>query len=460
MMKTLRQTFAVGASTALLLLGGAAAGTHLGPSHWLASTALADDGGDGGDGGEGGNGVGPGGSSGAAGAGIIRFQSQKRARTNIRSQRRARRNKRARRSRSSRPQFADGREDLEILAINLSAASTRKLRRSGWRVRSRRVFNNIGVEVARIELTDPANRTPALETLRQRFPTEAFSVNDLYKPAAVSCGDQRCYGQKLIEWYADAGKCGRGIRVGMVDTAVDRKAPVLKGRRIQARRFTARVDRASTTHGTTVASLLVGRKGDSFSGLIPRARLYAAEAFYEAADGNDVANATSIAAALDWLVGRRVSHINLSLSGPHNPLLEAAVTGAASADVVLIAAAGNEGPDAPPSYPAAYDQVIAATAVDEELRPYRQANRGKYIDISAPGVRIWTPEKGADGRYHTGTSFAAAFATAVLSQKRITMKGDGRLDTALTSEALLRDIGPKGHDDIFGHGLIKLNGGC
>ena len=456
-MTPLRKAFALGAATALLLLGGTAIGTHLAPPNLLATSALADDGGEGEGGG---GGIGSGGGSGAVGPGVIGFENRTRSRTNIRSKHRTRRSKRARRSRNARPQFADGRENLEIIAINLSAITTQRLRRSGWRVRSRRVFRNIGLEVARIELTDPANRTPALATLRQRFPTEAFSVNDLYVPAAASCGDQRCYGQKLIEWTDDTGKCGQGIRVGIVDTAVNRKAPVLKGRKIQTRRFTSRVDRSSTAHGTTVASLLVGKKDGTFSGLIPRARLYAAEAFYESTEGNNVANATSIAAALDWLVGRRVSHINLSLSGPHNPLLEAAITGAAAADVVLIAAAGNEGPDAPPSYPAAYDQVVAATAVDADLRPYRQANRGKYIDISAPGVRIWTPETDVDGEYHTGTSFAAAFATAVLSQKRITMKDGGPLDSTLSSAALLRDIGPKGHDDIFGHGLIKLHGGC
>jgi len=456
-MKPLQKTFAFGATTVLLLLGGPAIGTQLAPSDWLATAALADDGGEG-DGGEGGGGIGGGGGSGSVGPGVIGFENRTRARTNIRSNRRARRSKRARRNRQ--PQFADGRENREIIAINLSAITTQRLRRSGWRVRSRRVFRNIGLEVARIELSDPANRTSALATLRQRFPTEAFSVNDLYVPAAASCGDQRCYGQKLIEWTDDTGKCGQGIRVGIVDTAVNRKAPVLRGRKIHTHRFTARVERSSSTHGTTVASLLVGKKGDTFSGLIPQARLYAAEAFYQTPDGQSVANATSIAAALDWLVGRRVSHINLSLSGPHNPLLEAAISGAASADVVLIAAAGNGGPDAPPSYPAAYDQVVAATAIDADLRPYRQANRGDYIDIAAPGVRIWTPEKGAEGRYDSGTSFAAAFATAVLSQKRITVEDSGKLDSAPSSAELLRDIGPEGHDDIFGHGLIKLHGGC
>ena len=225
--------------------------------------------------------------------------------------------------------------------------------------------------------------------MRDRFPAEHFAVNAIYVPAAASCGDERCYGQKLIAWSNNDASCGHNLRVGIVDTAIDRKAPVLKKSRISTKRFHTNAQLSDTAHGTAIASLLVGRKNESFGGMIPKAQLFAADVFHKKSeDGNDVTNATSITAALDWLAGRRVTHINLSLSGPENKLLEAAVAGISARDVVMVAAAGNNGPVGPASYPAAYRQVIAATAVDADLRPYRLANRGDYIDLAAPGVRI------------------------------------------------------------------------
>src|SRR3546814_4413372 len=78
----------------------------------------------------------------------------------------------------------------------------------------------------------------------------------------------------------------------------------------------------------------------------------------------------------------------------------------------LVAAAGNEGPHAAPVFPAGYPSVLAVTAVDASLQPYRHANRGDYIDLAAPGVDVWSARRGQGGRYNSGTSFAAPFVAA------------------------------------------------
>lgn len=66
------------------------------------------------------------------------------------------------------------------------------------------------------------------------------------------------------------------------------------------------------------------------------------------------------------------------------------VDGEARSGTIFIAAAGNGGPGAPPSYPAAYSEVLAVTAVGKNLSAYRRANQGDFIDVSAPDVDIWT----------------------------------------------------------------------
>ncbi|MBK6454031.1 MAG: hypothetical protein IPF84_16605 [Proteobacteria bacterium] len=56
--------------------------------------------------------------------------------------------------------------------------------------------------------------------------------------------------------------------------------------------------------------------------------------------------------------------INVSLVGPPNVLLQRAIQMALARGHLIVAAVGNDGPSAPPLYPAAYPGVVAVTAVD------------------------------------------------------------------------------------------------
>ena len=104
----------------------------------------------------------------------------------------------------------------------------------------------------------------------------------------------------------------------------------------------------------------------------------------------------------------------MSLVGPSDELVHAQIADmSARKGVVFIAAAGNGGPAAPPGYPAAYKEVIAVTAIDDRKRSYDYANRGRYIDVAAPGVRIWTAQPYNMEGMLNGTSFAAPFVTGI-----------------------------------------------
>jgi subtilisin family serine protease len=127
---------------------------------------------------------------------------------------------------------------------------------------------------------------------------------------------------------------------------------------------------------------------------------------------------------------------------------------------VLVAAAGNAGPQAPPAYPAALPSVIAVTAVDKDEAIMPQANRGDYIAFAAPGVRIWTPGGDGLGVYRTGTSFAAPFvAAAVVAERMAGVPADAdALRRRLAARSI--DLGAPGKDPVFGYGLIQATGSC
>ena len=128
--------------------------------------------------------------------------------------------------------------------------------------------------------------------------------------------------------------------------------------------------------------------------------------------------------------------------------------------ILLIAAAGNYGPQAAPAFPAAYDAVLAVTAVDRRGQVYRRANRGQYIDLAAPGVNVWTAASIRGARTKTGTSYAAPFVTAAaaLLWSRDPSLSSAQLRNLLRSNA--RDLGPEGQDAIFGASLITPPPGC
>jgi subtilisin family serine protease len=145
----------------------------------------------------------------------------------------------------------------------------------------------------------------------------------------------------------------------------------------------------------------------------------------------------------------------MSLAGPANALLQRAVESAAAADVLMVAAAGNEGPRAGAVYPAAYPSVLAVTGVDRSRRAYRRAGQGEHIDISAPGVDVWTAASVSGARPRTGTSYAAPFvaAAAALWLARNAGARPDAVVASLTSTA--EDLGDPGKDKVFGWGLLR-----
>lgn len=239
-----------------------------------------------------------------------------------------------------------------------------------------------------------------------------------------------------------AGNAGPEIRVGVIDTGADAAAPGLTGRIASSRSFGGRY--TPRPHGTHVAQILV-RLG---------ARVDVADVFQTDAQGAPVATAESIARGIDWMAAHNVPVINVSITGAHSPLLSDVVARAIARGSVIVAAAGNDGPAAPPAYPAAFPDVIGVTAVDAGGRVYRRANRGEYVDFAAFGVRV--PVDAGAGRtdYVTGTSYAAPLVAAIVARRyRAVRPGDAGTEVgALRGRAV--DLGDRGRDPVYGWGLL------
>jgi subtilisin family serine protease len=188
-------------------------------------------------------------------------------------------------------------------------------------------------------------------------------------------------------------------RIGLIDSGVDGAHPVLSGVTIVRQGCGGALFPAA--HGTAVASLLVGQ-GENFESVIPGATLHASDIFC----GHGGASLSLLAIALDWMAREKVPVVNISLVGAKSVLLTALVRAMSSRGFLLVAAVGNDGPTAPPLYPAAYPDVVGVTGVDGNRRVLPEACRGEQVDFAAAGADFEAAAVGGGFDEMRGTSFA------------------------------------------------------
>jgi subtilisin family serine protease len=238
-----------------------------------------------------------------------------------------------------------------------------------------------------------------------------------------------------------------GCDIGLIDTGVATTLANFKHVTLTQRAFNAKAPLARL-HGTAVAHLMAGTRGNPTRAT----KIFVADIF----SGPRETSGSSFALikALDWLAAQGVPVINISLSGPRNPAVAGAIARVTKRGHVIVAAAGNDGPAAPPVFPGAYDNVVGVTAVDAQNRVYRYANRGEHVDFAARGVAVAAIDAKGDVRDATGTSFAAPVIAARLAAQL--RKPDPAASRAVIRalEAEARDLGPRGRDPIYGAGLI------
>ncbi len=351
----------------------------------------------------------------------------------------------------------------EFVVLLPPGTGTRSIEALGYGILARRSNGVMAGDILRVRAPMGRTLAEARAEVAGALPVRRIDTNALYRPNAMLCEDEGCAAFDIIGWRSSRNGCSLRPRIGMIDTAVNPDQPALQGQRLTVLEVPRDDGRpvASALHGTAVATLLIGRPDSRTPGLLPDAELLAVNAFFSEGDaGEDAADVYAIAEAVDMLIAREVTTINMSFSGPPNDLLEELVARAAAAGVALVAAAGNGGPLADPAYPAAYDDVIAVTAIDRRDNVYRQANRGSYIAFAAPGVDLWTAASVSGGRLRSGTSYAAPFVTAALAVRRAEAPGEPLAESLALLARNARDLGEAGPDETFGHGVIQAGFLC
>lgn len=345
----------------------------------------------------------------------------------------------------------------EFVVWAASATAPASIERAGFRIVARGALSIANGEALRVRAPAGLGRDTALRRLTAAAPGAAVAENALYRSIARPSGARRGEPGRPV---AHVVSCATGATVAMIDTALDRSHPALSGAALVA--LTVRApDRqpSSTSHGTAVASMLIGRRDGPAPGLAPGARLIAVDAFHRSG-GGDASDVFDLVRAIDLVTTQDARLINMSLTGPENAVVGAAIAAVQQRGAIVVAAAGNEGPRAKPLYPAAYPGVVAVSAVDDAGQPWRRSARGAHIAFAAEGVGVALAGRAGGAEPHTGTSFAAPVVTAMLAGKLQRLGSDDA--GALTSRlaAIARDSGEPGRDPVFGHGIVLPQDGC
>jgi len=336
--------------------------------------------------------------------------------------------------------------DEVLVTVDGDAGAVQQIAASfGLEVRSQRQSRLLGTTLVRFGIPDGRPVGTVLAQLAADGRTQRREPNHIYSLQQAAGIVNYAFERIQLD---NKQASGENVRVAVIDTGIDDTNPALAG--VIADQFDAmpEVPIEKRDHGTSVDGLIAGV--GALEGMAPGARIYHARAFEDGRSTMDV-----ILSALDWAAEQNVSIINMSFVGPKNDLLATACRNARGLGIILVAAAGNNGPKAPYGYPAAYPGVIAVTATDAKDGLMPQANRGAYVFISAPGVEMVAPS-GAGSDVVTGTSFAAAIVSGAIANLIHAAPERSADDIEKALAATARDLGPKGRDKDFGYGLLDI----
>ena len=215
---------------------------------------------------------------------------------------------------------------------------------------------------------------------------------------------------------------GAGVRIALIDTAVDARHPDLSGRIVRSRSFIGanRGSGGSQRHGTAMAGLIaaVANNHIGIVGIAPLAELEVFEACWQLEPDSDAAacNTFTLAQALAAALESGVPLVNLSVAGPPDPLLSALVETGVKRGVVFVGAVDAEG-----GFPVGVPGVIGAAGSESAVPPGA---------LAAPARHVLTLRPDAQYDFESGSSVAAAEITGVIA---LLMSAS---PTRLTSDAI------------------------
>jgi subtilisin family serine protease len=333
-----------------------------------------------------------------------------------------------------------------VLALSPGDQALQQAQTRGFQILTDQTLQPLGERVVTLLVPNGLSTQRALQQLRAADPNASYDFDHLFvesaqAPPGIAQAQNSGPMPQLVQ-----------IRVGLIDGGVDADHPAFATQRPQLSGCGGKP--VPSAHGTAVASLFVGRAPE-FHGAAPGAQLVAVDIYC----GSEVpgGRVRDIVLALGELMAADVRVINMSVVGPDNTVLAAVVRKVIARSIVIVAAAGNDGPGAAPLYPAAYPGVVAVTAVDAHEKVLMEACGGDHVGFAAPGADMLAAAPGALYAAVRGTSYASPLVAGLLAQL-LAKEGAVAVDEVVRQLAATAvDRGKAGRDRRYGYGLVGMD---
>ncbi|WP_240792675.1 S8 family peptidase [Bacillus pumilus] len=235
------------------------------------------------------------------------------------------------------------------------------------------------------------------------------------------------------------------VKIAVLDSGIEQNIPQIKK---HIKNTYNAIDRTSETkpfspHGTMIASILTNTQiKNTKIGITENINLYDVQVLDEHGKGDP----SDTIEGIEWSIKQGVDIINLSFGfAKDDSRLKAAIEKAHLKGILIVASAGNN-LGLSTDYPAKYENVISISAVDKSKKIFAYAGQGK-IDFVAPGVNVPVINTEGSIEIQSGTSFATAYASGVISlfiQNGLNNK-----------EEIINRAEKLGEISIYGNGLIQ-----
>ncbi|MFI6323967.1 S8 family peptidase [Nonomuraea sp. NPDC050556] len=273
---------------------------------------------------------------------------------------------------------------------------------------------------------------------------------------------------------AQAGVPGAPVKVGIVDSGIDKEHEDLAANVIGCARSTGLFNdgivegscKDGLGHGTHVAGLIAARAGNGKggAGVAFNARIIMCKAF----DNNGDSNVADVSDCIVWTWQQGAKVINMSFGfAADSATLHQAIRNAWQLGLVqgatLIASAGNvtQAQRGTEFFPAAYDEVAAVSATNalDQLATFDSgavSNTGPFVEVAAAGDEVLSTIPGNQYASFDGTSMAAPIAAGVAAAIRARFPALSASGTRTRLGATADDLGLPGRDNNFGFGRVNL----
>jgi subtilisin family serine protease len=314
-------------------------------------------------------------------------------------------------------------------------------------------FKSANIHV--IELPPGADEVAAMQALKKDRRFKYVELDMAMAPAATVNDPSLSKSwalPKLQTYTAWDTANGSGVTIAILDSGLDSSHLDLKANYVPGWNFyDSNANTADVNgHGTAVAgaAAMVGNNSTGSAGVAYGAKIMPVR--ISSPDG--YAYASTMSQALYWATDNGARVANISFSGvPGNATVQSAAEYMRSKGGYVVAAAGNSGGL---ENIAAHDSILVVSATDENDARATFSSYGPYVDVSAPGLNIYSAWSGGGYGNYWGTSFSSPIvaATAALVMSANSKLTPADIDKILKSTAV--DLGAAGADQYFGAGRV------